>query len=64
MAGFVKPHHDHGVEHQRDRRGALDGLGNTVGRVFQTEKLLAVFKGALDGPSAGIGGENLSGGPI
>ena len=64
MTGSVKPYDDHGVEDQRHGRGSLDGLGKTVGRVFKSQELLAVFKGAFDGPAAGVGGENLPGSPV
>ena len=64
MTGSVKPYDDHGVEEQRHGRGSPDGLGKTVGRVFKSQELLAVFKCAFDGPAAGVGGENLPGSPV
>src|SRR5271166_5049621 len=64
MTSSVKPYDDQGVEEQRHGRSTLDGLGKTVGRVFKSQELLAVFKCAFDSPAAGVGGENLPGGPV
>ena len=64
MTSSVKPYDDHGVEEQRHGGSTLDSLGKTVGRVFESQKLLAVFKGTFNGPATGVGGENLPGGPV
>ncbi len=61
---LVEPNHHQAGEDQRHGRGAFDGLGKTIGRILQTQELLAVFKGAFDGPAARVGGEDLPGGPI
>ena len=39
------------VQEHRHRCGALDRLGNAVGRVFQTEMLLAIVVRHLDRPT-------------
>src|SRR5208337_1848823 len=50
MTRLVKPNHYEGVDEQRHRRGARDGLGKTIGRVLQAQELLAIFKGAFTFP--------------
>ena len=61
---LMEPNRDQAVEDQRHGRGSFHCLGKTIGGIFQTQELLAVFKGAFDGPAAGVGGEDLPGGPI
>ena len=61
---LVEPNHHQAVEDQRHGRGSFHGLGKTIGGIFQTQELLAIFKGAFDGPATGVGGEDLPGGPI
>ena len=64
MTRLVEPNHHQSVDEQRHRRGPLDGLGKTIGRVLQAQELLAIFKGAFDRPAAGIGREDLPRRPI
>ena len=64
MSRLVEPHHDQTIEHQRKRRGPLDGLGQTIGRVLQSEKLFAVFEGAFNRPAVGVCCQDLPCAPI
>src|SRR5271157_1051148 len=64
MTRLVKPNHYEGVDEQRHRRGARDGLGNSIGRVLQAQELLAIFEGAFNGPATSIGREYLPRRPI
>ena len=59
MARLVEPNHHQAVDEQRHRGGPLDRLGKTIGRVLQSQELLAVFKCAFDRPATGIGREDL-----
>jgi len=51
MAFLMKPGDDQAVKHQRHRSRAADGFLLAVGRVFETEQLLAVFKGNFYQPA-------------
>ena len=51
MTTLVKPHDHDTVEEQGHRCRPLHGLGQTIGRVLQSQELLAVFKGALRLPT-------------
>ena len=64
MSRLVKPNDDQAVDEHRHGRGSLDGLGKTIGRVFQTQELFAAFKSAFDGPATGIGREDFPRCPI
>jgi hypothetical protein len=48
---LMKPEHDQAVEHQRHRRRPFHRLGHAVGRIFETEQLLAVLERDLDEPA-------------
>ena len=52
------------VDEHGHRCGPLDGLGEAIGRVLQSQELLAVFKCALDRPATRIGREDLPRRPI
>ena len=64
MACLVKPNHDQTIDEQRHGRGPRNGLGKTIGRVLQAQELLAIFKGAFNGPAASIGRQDFSWRPI
>ena len=64
MSRLVEPHHDQTIEHQRKRRGSPDGLGQTIGRVLQSQELLAVFEGAFNRPAVGVCCQDLACAPI
>ena len=60
MSRLMEPHHDQTIEHQRKRRGPLDGLGQTIGRVLQSEELFAVFEGAFNRPAVRVCRQDLA----
>ena len=64
MARLVEPHHDQTIEQQRKRRGSLDGFGQTIGRVLQSQELFAVFEGAFNRPAVGVRCQDLACAPI
>ena len=60
MSHAVEPHHDHAVQKERYRRRATYRQTDAVGRIFQTQKLFAVFESTFDRPTAGVVGQNLA----
>ena len=52
------------IEYQRDGRGPLDCLGQTIGRVLQSQKLFAILEGAFNRPTIGVCCQDLPGVPI
>ena len=60
MARLVEPRHDQTIEQQRKRCGPLDGFGQTIGRVLQSQELFAVFEGAFNRPAVGVCCQDLS----
>ena len=64
MTRLVKPNHYQSVDEQRHRRGPHDGLGKTIGRVLQAQELLAILKGAFNGPAASVGRQDFLRCPI
>jgi len=51
MAFLMKPSDDQAVKQQRHRGCAAHGFLLAVGRVFEAQKLLHVFKGDFDRPA-------------
>ena len=64
MSCLVEPHDDQTIEQQRKGRGPLDGFGQTIGRVLQSQKLLAVLEGTFNRPAVGVCRQDLSCAPI
>ena|SRR5579864_8123069 len=60
MTFLMEPHDHKAIENERHRSSSFHRLGKAVGGIFQTEKLLAAFKCAFDGPAPGISGRHLA----
>ena len=60
MARLVEPHDDQTIEQKRKGRGPLDGFGQTIGRVLQSQELFAVFEGSFNRPAVGVRCQDLS----